>query len=316
MALAGHGHVLGAVQPEPDRPTGQGGTQGRDRGEAVRLHLLAPEAAAHPQALHGHGVGVQAQHVGDDLLGLRRVLGRALDEDLAVLVDQGQRAVRLQVEVLLATELELAGEPVARGRQTGGRVSAGDGALMALERLLLDRLGEGHQARQRLVVDLDRLRAAAGGVQRLAQHPADGVPVEHHLGREQRLVVLDAGVVDPGHVLGGQHPDHAVDVVRRLHPQIGDQGTGVRCLHRPGVQHTAGAHDQVVGVESGTGDVQVGRLVRQLEADLGAGRPIGQRPGRVRGPLLHPCLPLIEDRHATPPSCWASCVSTKNLRTD
>ena len=75
----------------------------------------------------------QAEHVGDDLLGLRRVLGAALDEDLAVLVDQGQRGVGLQVEVLLAAELELAGEPVGRLGQPGVRVAAGDGPLVALE---------------------------------------------------------------------------------------------------------------------------------------------------------------------------------------
>ena len=43
----------------------------------VRLHLLAAEAAAHPQALHGDLRGWQPEHVGDDLLGLGRVLGAA-----------------------------------------------------------------------------------------------------------------------------------------------------------------------------------------------------------------------------------------------
>ena len=66
----------------------------------------------------------------DDVLGLGRVLGAGLDEDLAVLVDQGQRGVGLQVEVLLPAELELAAEPVGRGRQRRrprrrGRPSAG-----------------------------------------------------------------------------------------------------------------------------------------------------------------------------------------------
>ena len=41
----------------------------------------------------------------------------------------------------------------------------------------------GDQRRQRLVVDLDRLGALPGRLQRLAEHPADGVPVEHDLGR-------------------------------------------------------------------------------------------------------------------------------------
>ena len=83
-----------------------------DRREAVRLHLLAAEAAAHPQALHGDLVARHAQHVGDDLLRLARVLRAGLDEDLPVLVDEGERRVRLQVEVLLPGELELALEDV------------------------------------------------------------------------------------------------------------------------------------------------------------------------------------------------------------
>ena len=116
VPLAGHRDVLGAVQPQADRPAGERRAQRGDRGQAVRLELLAAEAAAHPQALHGDLVRVQAQHVRDDVLGLRRVLGAGLDEDLAVLVDQRQRGVGLQVEVLLAAELELAGEPVRRGR--------------------------------------------------------------------------------------------------------------------------------------------------------------------------------------------------------
>ena len=92
------------------RAAGERRAQRGDRGEAVRLELLAAEPAAHPQALHGDLVGRHAQHVRDDVLGLRRMLGAGLDEDLPVLVDQRQRGVGLQVEVLLPAELELAGE--------------------------------------------------------------------------------------------------------------------------------------------------------------------------------------------------------------
>ena len=91
VPLAGHRHVLGAVQPQPDRAAGEGRAERGDRGEAVRLHLLAAEPAAHPQALHGDVVAGEPEHVGDDLLRLGRVLGAALHEDLAALVDQGQR---------------------------------------------------------------------------------------------------------------------------------------------------------------------------------------------------------------------------------
>ena len=64
-------------------------------------------------------------------------------------------------------------------------------------------------------VDLDRRRPAARGLERLAEHPADGVAVVPDLVGEQRLVVLDAGVVDAGDVCSGEHPDDAGDVVRR-----------------------------------------------------------------------------------------------------
>ena len=70
VPLAGHRDVLGAVEPQADRPAGERRAQRGDRGQAVRLELLAAEPAAHPQALHGDLVAVQAQHVRDDLLGL------------------------------------------------------------------------------------------------------------------------------------------------------------------------------------------------------------------------------------------------------
>ena len=112
VPLAGHRHVLGAVEPQPDRTTGERRAEGGDRGIPVRLHLLAAEAAAHPQALDRDSWLGAAEDVGDDLLGLRGVLRAALDEDLAVLVDQRQGAVGLEVEVLLARELELTAEDV------------------------------------------------------------------------------------------------------------------------------------------------------------------------------------------------------------
>ena len=92
VPLAGHRQILGPVQAQPNRPAGDRRAKRGDRGETVRLHLLAAEGAAHPQALDGHLVAGPAQHVCDDVLGLRWVLGAGLDEDLAGLVDVGQGA--------------------------------------------------------------------------------------------------------------------------------------------------------------------------------------------------------------------------------
>ncbi len=275
VPLAGHREVLGAVEPQPDRPAGEHGAERGDRREPVRLHLLAAEAAAHPQALHGDLVAVQAEHVRDDLLGLGRVLRAALDEDLPALVDEGQRGVRLEVEVLLAGELELAAEHVRRPGEAGLDVAAAPAAVAPPWKLCgVDRLAHRHEGRQRLGVDLDRRGAEPGRLDRLAEHPAHRVAVEHDLGREQRLVVLDARVVDAGDVGRGEHPHDTGHRQRRFGAQRRDAGVRVRDLDRVGVQHVLGAVDEVVGVQRRAGDVQGRALVRDRQR-----RPTGC-PGR------------------------------------
>ena len=140
---------------------------------AVGLHLLAAEGAAHAQALDGHLVAVQAEHVRDDLLGLGRVLGAALHEDLAALVDARQRAVGLEVEVLLAGELELAAEHVLAAVERRPRRLRARGAGCAPWKLLRrDRLADADQRGQRLVVDLDRRSAEPGCLEGLGRAPS------------------------------------------------------------------------------------------------------------------------------------------------
>jgi hypothetical protein len=277
VPLAGDGHVLRPGQAQPDRSPGQRRSQSGDGGEAVRLHLLAAEAAAHAQALHGHLVAPDAEHVGDDLLGLRRVLGAALHEHLAALVDVREGAVGLEVEVLLAGELQLAAEDVGRGVEAGLHVTTLQVRLPALEAPRRDRLPDGHQGGQRLEVHLDRLRAEPGGLDRLGEHPADGVAVEHDLGGEERLVVLDPGVVDARDVGGGEDPDHAGDGVGRLGPEGDDPGVRLEHLDGPGVQDVLGPPDQVVGVERLSRDVERGTLVRDGQSDDRVRRPLGER---------------------------------------
>ena len=272
MPLARHGQVLRTVQPQPDRTSGERRAQRGDRRKAVRLHLLAAEAAAHAQALHRDLVAVPAQHVGHDLLRLGRVLGAALDEDLLALVDMGQGAMRLEVEVLLAGELELAAEDMGGGGKAGLDVAPPHLRHRALERVGLDRLGHLDVGRERLDVDLDRRRAEPGGLERLAQHPAHGVAVEHDLAGEQRLVMLDPGIVDPGNVRRGEHADDPGHGERRVGAQPGDPAVRMRDLHRVGVQHVLGAFHQVVGVERLAGDVQGRALMREREPD---GRVLG-----------------------------------------
>jgi hypothetical protein len=170
------------------------------------LHLLAAEPAAHPETLDGDLVVVPAEHVRHDLLRFGRVLRAALHEDLPGLIDHRQRGVGFEVEVLLAGEFELSAEDVRAVRQRRLDVAPLHVRLGALECAGGDRLAHGHERRQRVYVHLDGDGSEPGGLEGLAEHPAHRVAVEHDLVREQGLVVLDAGIVDPGNIRGGQHP--------------------------------------------------------------------------------------------------------------
>ena len=209
VALAGQRHVLRPGEPHANRTTREGCAQRRNGGEAVRLHLLAPEPAAHAQRLDGHRVVGHAEDMRDDALRLARVLGAAVDEHLAGLVDERDGGLGLEVEVLLPGELDLAGEDVGRRREGGVHVAATDVEGGTLEAPCSDRFREGDDRRQRLVVDpvvSDRSGPEAGGLERLAEDPADGLAVVPDLGREERLVTLDARVVEPRHVGCGEDP--------------------------------------------------------------------------------------------------------------
>jgi len=271
VSLAGHRDVLGASEPDAHGAAGDDGTERRDRGVPVRLHLLAAEGPTHPQRLHGDLVGAAAEHVRDDLLGLRGVLGAALHEDLTGLVDVRQGALRLEVEVLLARHLGDAAEHVGRRCEAALHVAALDGGLGALEAPRGDRLGDAEDRGQRLVVDLDGGGAETCGLERLAQDPAHRVADVADLAGEQRLVVSHPGVVAARHVVGREHPDDAGDLERGGRAEGGHASVRMRRLHRVGVQASGHPDDEVVGEERGARDVEGGALVGHLEADDGIG---------------------------------------------
>ena len=92
---------------------------------------------------------------------------------------------------------------------------------------------------------------------------------EHDLGREQRFVVVHAGIVDAGDIRRGEDPDHARYGFRC--PGADREHLRVRLGYLYGVcvQDVFRAGDEVVGVQRGAPDVR-GR------GFVGAGDPDGR----------------------------------------
>ena len=120
VALAGEDEIVVAVEPQLAGPAGDARGERRDGRPLRRLALLAAEAAAHAAGLAGD-VGVRdAEHAGDDMLHLGRMLRRGIDVDVAVLARDGERDLALEIEMLLPADAELALEPhgAPRDRRT------------------------------------------------------------------------------------------------------------------------------------------------------------------------------------------------------
>ena len=76
MPLAGHDHVVVAVETHLARTAGDVGAECSVGGPLCRLAFLAAEAAAHAPGFDGHGALRQVEHVRNDVLHLARMLCR------------------------------------------------------------------------------------------------------------------------------------------------------------------------------------------------------------------------------------------------
>ena len=262
MAFAGHLHVEAAGQLDPHRAAGPVRRQRRNRGVGIGLGLLAAEAAAHAQAAADHPMRRQAKHAGDDDLGFGRVLRGGGDLHRAFAVDLGPTGLGFQIEMILATDVQLAGQRQRCARHGCAGIASGHPYRRQMKGLRGDRLLDAEQCRQRLVSHRDLFCCGLRQGLVIGHHPGHRLAVEQYgVGRNQRFVVEDrAGVVLAGHVVCGQH---------RMDAGQGQRGSGidgknprvrVRRLHGIHAEHAAG-WALLVGIDRPAGDVADGALV-------------------------------------------------------
>jgi hypothetical protein len=101
----------------------------------------------------------QAKHARDDLLRFRRMLRRRVHRHAAGFVEPGDRGVRLEIEVLLAADGELAVE-TERALLDGRHVAARQAQRVGQKAAGLDRLRDAENGRTRFVGGDHAARAA------------------------------------------------------------------------------------------------------------------------------------------------------------
>ena len=161
VALAGDNHVVVTRQAKLDRPIRGPSQQSGDRGDDRCLTFLAAERPAEPAHFRGDLGERQAEHVGNAVLDLGRVLARGVHQHVAILAGHRERDLAFQVEMVLGAARDRALQAMRRGGQRRRRVAAAHHLRRSDELPARQRLGNRQHRRQLNVVDRDQRRRPA-----------------------------------------------------------------------------------------------------------------------------------------------------------
>jgi hypothetical protein len=249
-----------------------------------------------PPNLDRHRMRADAEHGGDHMLDLARMLGRDQQRHVLVLAGDGERDLAFEVEMLLTADRHRAFQP-ARARGHGRR----DIAAFELERVgdepAAGRTRGGDVEERGLfgVLCLRQHGGMAGLFARFGDHCEERLAVEPDpIGREDRLVMAmrRGDVVGAGNIGRRQHRNDAGRGTHRIEIERGELPMGDPAQAEIGVKQAFRRGD-VVDVEGLAGDmlgcgvVDAGTADRpglgddvELAARVSHGRPprAGRRP--------------------------------------
>ena len=139
-----------ARQPDAHGPPRLPRAERGDGRIRIGLHFLAAERAAHAQTLDRHLIARHAEHARDHLLRFGRMLCRRVDRDESRFVNPRNGGLRLEIEMFLAADGQLAVDTNG-ARVDGGRVAVDDPKRVGEKAALVDGLFDREDGGQRLV---------------------------------------------------------------------------------------------------------------------------------------------------------------------
>ncbi len=209
VALAGHDHVVIAVEPDLAGPAGDTRRERGNSGPLRGLALLAAEGAAHASNLDSDGSVGHAQHMRDDVLQFARMLGRGIDQHV-VFAGNGKRHLTFEIEMFLTADLELPSDPQRACGESRRAVAFGEDAIGQNAGIGRQGLVDRDQRRIRVDFDVGEPDGAARGVAAASRDRKYDLAVELDVPiGEHRIVALErTDIVLSGNIARGQHRNH------------------------------------------------------------------------------------------------------------
>ena len=253
MALAGDHEVVVAVQPQFDGAAEFFGCHRRPYRQMAGLGFLATKTAAHAAAFDAHRVVVDSQRVRHPMLHLAGMLGAAVHRPLVLLQGHHIGNLALQIKMLLAADLQRAGELVL-GIVHGSRCIAAS-HMNRRQHIALRCQGllDAQDGGKRLNVQQHPARRVPGLQGSAGNHEADDLTdILHRIRCKHRLVTGKGGQLRvAGNVPGQDDIHHAGHCQSDAGVHALEAAMGHRGKNRCGVQGAAQL-GQVVDVMHGT----------------------------------------------------------------
>ena len=269
MALAGKHEIIITVIDRFRRPASQMRRQRRRDRRQTALTFLAAKAATHTAGFDGHGMIAHAENVGDLVLDLAWMLGRGMDQHIAILTRKRQRCLALEIEMLLSANIDTAAEGARRRCDGRIRIAARHGRRRPQKRACLHRRLDGYDRRQLLIADFGKANRSPGRRHRLGGNGKHRLADIIYLGvGKNRIIAIDRRtVILSRNICGAHHPCDAGRGGNSRQIHRGDARMRMRTLRNQHHKAIFGGND-VIDIDRGTGNMFVRTVMAQRGTDV------------------------------------------------
>ena len=211
MTLAGEPEIIITVINRFCRPARQMRRQRRSDCRQIALAFLAPKTAPHAAGFNRHGIIAGAKNCGNFVLDLAWMLGRGVDQHIAILARNGQCCLPLEIEMLLPANVDTAGKSAGCGGDGGIRIAARHGRCRSQKGACPHRRADGDECRQFLIADFGKTNRRPGRRHRFGSNSKHRLAdiIDLGIGKNRIIAINRRTVIFSRNVSRAHYPDDA-----------------------------------------------------------------------------------------------------------